>query len=235
MARIELRQVSVRFPVYYAGTRSLLRKIWRREWLDREAGDRPMHRVALHEVDATVAAGETVLLCGPGGGGKLTLLRVMGAVLPVVSGQVDIQARRIGCIFAPALYHRRQSVRDTVVLEGLRYGLSLATAREKLGAILDIAGLELEPAQHAASLAASELLKLTVACAVEFGCDLLLIGSAIESVEAAFLLRIATALRAADPESILVVETTDNKLLPPLDARLIVVENGRLTPAQRQP
>lgn len=230
MARVALQGVGVSFPVYYAGTRSLLRQIWRREWRHGTGGDRPMCRVALEDVDATVSPGEVVLLCGPGGGGKLTLLRVMGGVLPVGRGQVDIQARRVGCIFAPALFHRRQSVRDTVVLEGLRYGLRPRAAVERMPEILAFARLDVDPAQDAASLVATDFLKLTLACAVEFGCDLLLVGSMIEAVEPDVLPRTLAALRAADPASILILETTDHRLLPPLGGRRIHVEGGRLVP-----
>jgi polar amino acid transport system ATP-binding protein len=50
----------------------------------------------LRGIDLTVARGEVLVIIGPSGGGKSTLLRCVNALEPVSAGEVLIEGRRLG-------------------------------------------------------------------------------------------------------------------------------------------
>ncbi|MES2631544.1 MAG: amino acid ABC transporter ATP-binding protein [Pseudomonadota bacterium] len=45
---------------------------------------------ALHEIDATVARGEVVVVCGPSGSGKSTLIRTVNRLEPIQQGSITV-------------------------------------------------------------------------------------------------------------------------------------------------
>ena len=53
------------------------------------------HAVVLHEVTMTVPEGKVVVLTGPNGHGKTTLLRALSGLLPVAQGEITFEGERI--------------------------------------------------------------------------------------------------------------------------------------------
>jgi branched-chain amino acid transport system ATP-binding protein len=53
------------------------------------------HAIVLHDVSMTVPEGKVVVLAGPNGHGKTTLLRVLSGLLPKVRGEISFQGERI--------------------------------------------------------------------------------------------------------------------------------------------
>jgi putative ABC transport system ATP-binding protein len=58
-------------------------------------GKRPLEVIALDQVDLVANEGETLVVLGPSGGGKTTLLNVAGCLLKPTSGDVVIMGRRV--------------------------------------------------------------------------------------------------------------------------------------------
>jgi ABC-2 type transport system ATP-binding protein len=64
-------------------------------------------RVALHDVDLDVDAGEMVAVIGPNGAGKTTLLSIVAGVQPQSEGQVSRPAHEVGWVpQQPAVYSK---------------------------------------------------------------------------------------------------------------------------------
>jgi branched-chain amino acid transport system ATP-binding protein len=53
------------------------------------------HAVVLHDVSMSVPEGQVVVLTGPNGHGKTTLLRVLSGLLPLSAGQITFEGERI--------------------------------------------------------------------------------------------------------------------------------------------
>ena len=94
-AIIRLDGVSVLFPVYQAGSRSLKKRILfhgSRGNIGRDARDQIVV-AALRDISLSVALGDRVALIGANGAGKTTLLRTMAGIYEPVEGEVRTRGR----------------------------------------------------------------------------------------------------------------------------------------------
>ncbi|MEX1219080.1 MAG: ABC transporter ATP-binding protein [Solirubrobacterales bacterium] len=106
--------------------------------LRREYGD----RLALRDIDLTVARGETLALLGPNGSGKSTMLRILATLLRPTSGEVEVLGcalpdeswklrGRIGYLGHEPLLYRDLTGRENLQLQARLHGIPRkeATAR----------------------------------------------------------------------------------------------------------
>jgi len=109
-------------------------------------------RQALEGVGFEVAGGEIFGLLGPNGGGKTTLFRVLATLLPVQQGEIRLLGldvahepsrvrSQIGVTFQSPSLDRKLTVRENLVSQGYLYGLSGATLRNRIAALLEKMGL----------------------------------------------------------------------------------------------
>lgn len=121
MATISLRNVSVEFPIYQAGARSLKKVLIAgstRGNLARDARDRVMVR-ALHDISLDIENGERIGLIGPNGAGKTTLLKVLAGIYRPTHGRVHIAGHTTALINSSVGLNPEATGRENIVLRGL--------------------------------------------------------------------------------------------------------------------
>ena len=113
--------------------------------LSREYGD----RLALRDIDLTVARGETMVLLGPNGSGKSTMLRILATLLRPTSGEVRVLESllpdeswklrgRIGYLGHEPLLYRDLTGRENLQLQAKLHGIPKEEADARIEHDLDL-------------------------------------------------------------------------------------------------
>jgi lipopolysaccharide transport system ATP-binding protein len=174
MPHIEADQVTIEFPLYHVGARSLKKRLLSSSPLRlREDESRRIVVAALRGLSFRIAPGERVALIGSNGAGKTTLLRTLAGVYEPVGGRLEVHGS-IGSLIDPGAGIDPESTgRENIVLRGLFLGMSEAEcdamAEEAgrfsgLGEFLDVpvrtysAGMAVRLAFAAATLMEPEIL-----------------------------------------------------------------------------
>ena len=91
MAHILAQAVSIEFPLYHIGARSLKKRILANSPLRLRQDEASRIVVsALRELSFRIAPGERVALVGHNGAGKTTLLRTLAGVYEPVGGRLEV-------------------------------------------------------------------------------------------------------------------------------------------------
>ena len=149
-------------------------------------GARPV--VALDGIDLDVAPGEFLAVVGPSGGGKSTLLHILGGIDEPTSGEVSVGGRPLSGLSETerTLYRRRESgivfqffnllphltARENVELPRLLDGGN--DARERASELLERVGLLSRAEAHPYELSGGEIQRVAIARALVSGTRLLL-------------------------------------------------------------
>jgi len=144
--------------------------------------------VALEDVDLDVLPGEFLAVIGPSGGGKSTLLHLLGGIDRPTSGVVLVGGRDLGALADEdlTLYRRREAglvfqffnlLPHITVRENVELPLALdgrSDAARRAGELLDRVGLLPRAGAHPYELSGGEMQRVAIARALSSGARLLL-------------------------------------------------------------
>lgn len=144
--------------------------------------------MALDGVNLDVAGGQFLAVVGPSGGGKSTLLHLIGGIDRPTSGTVEVSGRDVASLPDPelTLYRRREvgmvfqffnllshlTVQENVELPRRLDGRADASARA--GELLERVGLQRRRSAHPYELSGGEMQRVAIARALVAGARLLL-------------------------------------------------------------
>ena len=134
---------------------------------------------ALEGIDLEVRRGEVFGLVGPDGAGKTTLIRIVGGLLKVDEGEVEVD-RPIGYIPQHFSLYRDLTVEENIDFFAGLYGLSSATRKQEL---LESIGLERFRGRLAAALSGGMKQKLALLCCLVHSPKLLLMDEPTTGVD----------------------------------------------------
>ena len=185
-------------------------------------------RRLLEDVDLTLHRGEIVVVIGPNGVGKSTLLSVLAGLLPPAAGTLTRDGRVAAALQAPAL--ARRSVRANVALAMGWWGVPRERRAERARAALELLHVEDLASRFADTLSGGEARRVHLARALALGSDGLLLDEPFAGLDpptrAALLGDASKALR--DPERATMVVVHDRGEAWALADRLIVLLDGRI-------
>ncbi|MCX7684987.1 MAG: ATP-binding cassette domain-containing protein [Acetobacteraceae bacterium] len=229
MAHILAEDLSVAFPLYHLGARSLKKRLLGRA-ADRLTSARGRVSVqALAGVSLAIRSGERVALLGPNGSGKTTLLRTLSGIYEPARGRLEV-AGEIGSLIDPAAGMDPFSTgRENIRLSGLFRGLSgpaLAALEQEAAAIAGLGDfLDLPVGGYSTGMQ----VRLSFAIATSIRPQVLLMDEWIGAGDAEFRararMRLETLVRDAE---ILVLATHDAAIARRWCSRAIRLEAGRL-------
>jgi len=230
MPHILAERLSIAFPLYHVGARSLKKRLMA-STLPRLRTDSSNRVVvaALNELSFEIRSGERVALVGHNGAGKTTLLRTLAGVYEPVGGRLEVVGQ-IGSLIDPSAGMDVDATgRENIVLRGLFRGLdqqrSEAMAEEAgafsgLGAFLDV------PMR---TYSAGMQVRLSFAIATLMQPDVLLMDEWFSAGDADFMARAQQRLEALVQQAeILVLASHNMEAVRAWCTRAIRLEGGRI-------
>jgi ABC-type polysaccharide/polyol phosphate transport system ATPase subunit len=143
VARVALDRVSVQFPLYQGGSRSLKKTLlaMARGGAVRREHNRVLVQ-ALEGVSLAIAHGERVGLIGHNGAGKTTLLRVLAGVYEPTAGAVAVEGQVSALLDVNLGLNPDATGYENILLRGLYLGLRPAEIRRLLPEIAEFTELD---------------------------------------------------------------------------------------------
>ena len=143
MSSLRLQHVSVEFPIYQAGARSLKKILFAGTTmgnLARDAHDRVNVR-ALSDISLDIADGERIGIIGANGAGKTTLLKVLAGIYKPTQGRVHISGRAMALINASVGLNADATGRENIFLRGMYMDIHPREMREHVDRIAEFTEL----------------------------------------------------------------------------------------------
>jgi cell division transport system ATP-binding protein len=203
------------------------------------SGRRGLDRVTFH-----VGRGEFVIVTGPSGSGKSSLLRVLFGADPPTSGRGIVNGRNllridgaslaalrreVGLVFQDARLIERLSLLDNVALAAEVAGFAYHTARTRAADLLAKVGLEREMSERPLLVSAGQRQKASLARALVNRPVLLLADEPTGNLDPDASLEIIDLLQEVNSEGTTVLMAThDHETLTLLRCRTFMMYEGRL-------
>lgn len=134
---------------------------------------------ALHGVDLSIQAGESVALIGRNGSGKSTFLRMVGRIYRPTSGSIRVDGRVAPLIELGAGFSGFLSGRENIELNGVILGLTRRQVREREQAILDFAELHEHADAPLRTYSSGMTMRLGFAVAVHTDAEIFLVDEVL--------------------------------------------------------
>jgi len=230
MPHILAEAVTIEFPLYHLGARSLKKRILANSPL-RLRQDEAQRIVvsALRELTFRIGRGERVALIGQNGAGKTTLLRTLAGVYEPVGGRLEI-AGSIGALIDPSAgMDPHATGRENIVLRGLFRGLTEAASNRMADEVGVFSGLAEFLDVPVRTYSAGMSVRLSFAMATVMDPQVLLMDEWFMAGDSDFMAKAREKLeglvRKAD---ILVLATHDMGIVREWCTRVIRLEGGRI-------
>jgi lipopolysaccharide transport system ATP-binding protein len=231
-AAIEVRGVSLDFPLYHGNARSLKRTVFSR--VSGRIGNDVRHRVvveALRDVSFSLASGDRLGLVGSNGAGKTTLLRTLAGIYEPLRGTVQVEGS-LSALLDPQLgMNPDLTGRENIMLRGLYNGLATPAIRRLEDDVCDFAGLDdfIDLPVRIYSSGMVVRLGFALATAVEIRPQVLLMDEWFLAGDATFMekarLRLEDLVRGAE---ILVLSSHAEPVIREWCTRVIWLDQGRI-------
>jgi ABC-2 type transport system ATP-binding protein/lipopolysaccharide transport system ATP-binding protein len=230
-ATISLEDVSISFPLYHGGSRSLKKSL-----LFRGSGGRigtdSSHRIiveALRNISLSLNVGDRLALIGPNGAGKTTLLRVMAGIYEPTAGKVTMRGR-ISPMFDISLgIDHELTGYDNIRLRGLILGMAPGEIEEKLPGIAEFTGLNDYLEMPVRTYSAGMMLRLTFAVATCFEPEVLLMDEWIVAGDAGFMTQARQRIaKFIDKAAVMVLASHDLQICQQWCNKAVWLDQGQI-------
>ena len=196
--------------------------------------------VALQDVDLTVASGQLTALLGPSGGGKSTLLRIIGGLEEPDAGQVSIDGREITGVPAQRrnvgfVFQHYAAFKHLSVYRNVAFGLEIRKRpkdeiRKRVHELLELVHLEQFADRLPAQLSGGQRQRMALARALAVEPSVLLLDEPFGALDAKVRRELRDWLRRLHDEVHVttVFVTHDQEEALEVSDEIVVINHGRI-------
>ena len=231
MAFIRLRNVSVEFPIYQGGSRSLKKAILAassQRNIARDAFDRITVQ-ALKGLTLDIEDGSRIALIGGNGAGKSTLLKVLAGIFEPTQGRLFSDGRISALLDANVGLDPYSTGRENIVLRGMYLGIHPRAMREHIDAIADFTELGQYIDMPVRTYSSGMMVRLAFAVSTCVSSEILLMDEWLAAGDGYFLAkaqkRMVEFVRGAN---IMVLASHSVQLLEEWCTEAILLEQGQI-------
>jgi len=231
MATVKLRGVSVEFPIYSGGNRSLRKLVLSKTTqgnVARDARDRVTVQ-ALTDINLDVNHGDRLALIGVNGAGKSTLLKVMAGIYEPTRGRLLAEGRVSALLTAAVGLNPDATGRENIVMRGMYLDIHPRVMRDHVDEIADFTELGYYLDMPVRTYSAGMVIRLCFAVATAFPPEILLMDEWILAGDSVFLQKARKRMETfVAGTSILVLASHAMPLLEEWCNRAVLLEEGRI-------
>jgi ABC-type polysaccharide/polyol phosphate transport system ATPase subunit len=234
VAELRLRDVSVEFPIYSAGSRSLKKLLLNTTTqgnIARDARDRVTVK-ALTGISLDIRHGDRLAVVGANGAGKSTLLKVLAGIYEPTLGQLQANGRVSALLTASVGLNPDATGRENILIRGMYMDVHPRDMRAHVDQIAEFTELGYYIDMPVRTYSAGMMVRLCFAVATSLRPEILLMDEWLAAGDAGFL---SKARRRMEDflagTSILVLASHSLPLLQEWCNRAILLDQGRIIAA----
>ena len=194
-------------------------------------GSKEVKIVAVDEISFQIAEGEFVVIVGPSGAGKTTVLNILGGMDKATSGKVLVDGHDIaGYTNKQLTAYRRDLVPNLTALENVELALQICKNPLDAKTVLSEVGLKDRLGNFPAQLSGGEQQRVSIARALAKNPKLLLCDEptgALDYQTGKAILKLLQDMCREKGMTVIVI--THNSALTPMADRVIKIKNGKVS------
>lgn len=229
MALLHLRNVSVEFPIYMGGSRSLKKALLASSTkgnLGRDARER-INVHALSDLTFDVRDGDRLGLIGPNGAGKSTLLKVLAGIFKPARGEFHSIGRVSALLDVASGMDMDATGRENIILRGMYMGFHPREMKKHADEIIEFTQLDDYIDMPVRTYSSGMMVRLAFAISTSIPPEILIMDEWLSAGDASFIDRAQHRMNAfARHASILVLATHGLPLVKEWCNRALLLDKG---------
>ncbi len=182
---------------------------------------------AVRDVSFEVKRGEALGIIGHNGAGKSTILKLLAIITTPTSGEITINGRLSALIEVGSGFHPELTGRENIYLNGSILGMSRREITEKLGSIVDFAGIRQFLDTPVKRFSSGMYVRLGFSIAAHLDPDILLLDEVLAVGDAAFQAKCLQRINELkEAGTTIVFISHDLGAVERVCDRLILMQNG---------
>jgi ABC-type polysaccharide/polyol phosphate transport system ATPase subunit len=231
MASIDLRNVSIEFPIYDMSGRSFKKNFIRMATGGAVVNDGHEHIMvnALNDVSLSLRDGDRIGLVGHNGSGKSTMLRLLSKIYEPTKGDLRIDGNISALLDIMQGIEAEFTGYENIITRGTILGLSRKQINAHIDEIAKFSGLGDYLAMPIRTYSAGMRVRLGFAISTAIKPDILLIDEVFGAGDADFMERAEEKMAALlQKSSIVVLATHDHNLIEEFCNKVLLLEAGKI-------
>jgi ABC-type polysaccharide/polyol phosphate transport system ATPase subunit len=231
MAKIDLRNVSVEFPIYNVHARSFKKKFLRVATGGNISKDSSQHVVvrSLDNISISIQHGDRVGLIGHNGSGKSTFLKLVARIYEPTAGNIKIDGNVSPMLDLMSGIEAEFTGYENIIIRGTILGLSRRQIKEQMVEIAEFTGLGDYLAMPVRTYSSGMMVRLAFAISTCIKPDIMLIDEVFGAGDASFMQKARGKLISMlNQSSIVIIASHATELIHEFCNKALLLDSGQI-------